>query len=330
MLKRKGFTLIELLVVIAIIAILIGLLLPAVQKVREAAARMSCSNNMKQIGLACHNYESSYNAFPPGDTKFGAYGTWQVAILPFMEQDNLFRLYRNFGNVEPALGPLPDGPNYAATVNLPVVQTTVKTFTCPSDSNAGQFPFGTNRITKHNYVANYGNTVRRQYPWSPANCTGGTTIGNTAGCVSFGGAPFRLSMGNGAQIPLNRQTISGISDGTSNTVFASEILQGGNNDTRGMTWWGPSAGFTTFNTPNSATADQIQTGGGCVNEPAQNRPCVINAGGENQLNARSGHTGGVNVVFGDGSVRFVRSSISLATWRAAGTSTGGEVLANDF
>lgn len=324
--KKNGFTLIELLVVIAIIAILIGLLLPAVQKVREAAARMSCSNNLKQIGLGMHNFESAFQAFPEGDTKFGAYGTWQVVVLPYVEQDNLFKLYRNFAELEPNVPTVGANIQYSNVLNLPVTQTSMKGFTCPSDSNAGQNPFGSNRLTKHNYVANYGNTVRRQYPWSPANCTGGTTVGNTVGCVSFGGAPFRLSQGGGGQSLVNRQTIGSITDGTSNTVFVSEILQGGVGDTRGLTWWGPGGGFTTFNTPNTSSNDLIQTGGGCLSEPTKNRPCIIDAGGQNQNNARSGHTGGVNVVFGDGSVRFVRSSISLVTWRAMGTSQGGEVF----
>jgi prepilin-type N-terminal cleavage/methylation domain-containing protein/prepilin-type processing-associated H-X9-DG protein len=320
--RRIGFTLIELLVVIAIIAILIGLLLPAVQKVREAAARMSCSNNLKQIGLGVMNYESTYGYFTPGDSRLGAYGTWQVAILPYVEQDNIFKLYSNYNDI------LNNGTNnYASTANLPVVQQTIKMFTCPSDSMAGQNPFGTNRITKHNYLINFGNTVRRQFNAAyPVGCTGGTTIGNTAGCVTYGGAPFRLNAPNGTTNTQQFVRITEITDGTSNTLMASEGLQGGLNDTRGMTWWGPGAAFHTYNVPNSSAADRIQTGGGCLNQPTMNRPCVIDTAGDNQLAARSGHSGGVNAAMCDGSVRFYTNSITVQTWRSLGTTVGGEVF----
>lgn len=326
--KRSGFTLIELLVVIAIIAILIGLLLPAVQKVREAAARMSCSNNLKQIGLGVMNYESAFGTFIPGDTRLGAFGTWQVAILPYVEQDNLFKLYVNYNEVTTA-----GTNNYNSNANAPVTTRTIKMFTCPSDPRAGQNPFliGTNQITKHNYLVNFGNTVRRQFNATyPVGCTGGTTTGGTGGCVTFGGAPFKLNAPNGTTTKQTPATINEIlnADGTSNTLMASEGYQGGPGDTRGMTWWGPAAAFHTFNTPNSPTADRIQAGGGCPATASQlpGLPCVTDGSGDNQIAARSGHTGGVNAVLCDGSVRFFTNSISIQTWRSFGTTQGGEVI----
>jgi prepilin-type N-terminal cleavage/methylation domain-containing protein/prepilin-type processing-associated H-X9-DG protein len=330
-----GFTLIELLVVIAIIAILIGLLLPAVQKVREAAARMTCQNNLKQIALANMNYESTNATFVPGVGKNGCcWGTWMIPILPYIEQDNLFKFYTNFGGLDPngrygtntGTGPAPNGNRWVSSQRL-------KIFTCPSDT-----PQIWSTLTKHNYVLNAGNTTFYQVNL-PLRCTPGTS-----GCTVFGGAPFgwyeNSDLVNDSTFPwtvppsnpdagrMGRpRKIAEITDGTSNTMMASEALQGRGNDLRGFTWWGGGAGFTAYDPPNSTLPDVI-TGGICVSQVNPLMPCTTTstAARARLMGARSLHTNGVNVSMCDGSGRFIQNSININVWRALSTSQGGEVI----
>jgi len=327
--RRRGFTLIELLVVIAIIAVLIGLLLPAVQKVREAAARAKCQNNLKQIALANMNYESSYGKFLPGVGKNGCcWGTWMVPIMPYMEQDSLGKIYTNFGGLDPL-------PRYNAGVNVQVTTQRLSTFTCPSDDPQVWVIDAARTLTKHNYVLNAGNTTFFQVGY-PLGCSG-------AACTTpFGGAPFGFYndsdlVSDSPTVYTNPPTnpdlgkmgqqfaISAIIDGTSNTLMASEIKQGRGSDLRGLTWWGGSAGFTTFIAPNSSEQD-VLTGGICVTTTENNPPCTTTSTTSRArfIGARSFHTGGVNASMCDGSVRFVRDSINIATWRSISTSMGGE------
>lgn len=313
--KKKAFTLIELLVVIAIIAILIGLLLPAVQKVREAAAKAKCSNSLKQIGTAIHNYQSTFMSLPPGDTGNGNNGTWLHYLLPFLEQEALFKMYTNLG------GQTGGTPSYAtAGNNLTVSQTQIQALVCPSEPNGKSTQ--TNNYKFHNYAVNYGNTHRTQ------NKAGRDPF-PAAIRPSFAGAPFTYS----GTFPPVAYDFRDVTDGLSNTLLAAEILQGisilpGTTEFRGMTWYGPGAGFTTFATPNSATQDRIQFTNYCNNQATQGLPCT--AGTDWALAARSKHTGGVNVGLLDGGVRFIANSITPVTWSLLGSSKDDQPLPSDF
>lgn len=314
--SRKGFTLVELLVVIAIIGILVGLLLPAVQAAREAARRMSCSNNLKQIGLAMQNHHDALGGLPASDYNAGGdWGTWQVGILPYMEQSTLFNLYQGYRtgrglNTTAAV-------SYSHVNNRPVTTSTIPNLRCPSDgdSTTTTAPAFSN-ITKHNYVVNAGNTNRMQ---------GLTPRGSPLNGVVFAGAPFIRNGRNAFNNPMGPVIkFANITDGLSNTLMASELIRGELTDLRGFTWWGPGAVFHAFNQPNSPSPDQFQFASYCNNLPRKGLPCIQAA--EHQAAARSRHTGGVQAVLCDGSVRFFTNSISLSVWRDYSTSQGGEVV----
>jgi prepilin-type N-terminal cleavage/methylation domain-containing protein/prepilin-type processing-associated H-X9-DG protein len=313
--KRAGFTLIELLVVIAIIAILIGLLLPAVQKVREAAARIKCQNNLKQIGLGLHNHHDANGTLPKGWDYATSWGPL-AHLLPYIEQDNVYR------TIDLKL-PITDA------VNTPSQQVTISTFLCPSDKQNPMPSLG----AATNYHGNNGNWV----VFVIARGLNGSD-------PKPNGVFFTESKGI---------TIQGIPDGSSNTALYSErVLGDGNMGT-------VSPLEDTFNGPNGApgqpnSADLAYTW--CqsvdVTSPANQFPIFMGAPwGHGQhtyqhiippngrscgwlpslraaMTPSSRHTGGVNVVFGDGSVRFVRDSIDIPTWRAMGSRDGGEVLGN--
>ncbi len=288
--RRCGFTLIELLVVIAIIATLMALLLPAIQKVREAAHRMKCQSNIRQIAIAMHNYHNDQGRFPESFMSC-CYGTWQVRILPYIEQGALGSLYVDFGNTA--------GARYSHQPNvMNVTSKRLQVLTCPSDS-----PQTVSNITSHNYAINLGNTSTYQTA--------------TVGGVLFGGAPFSVQGVRIAEIISN--------DGTSNTLMMAEVVQGVS-DHRGFTWWGPATGFTTIIGPNSSEPDSLR--GGTCRYPFQNNPPCLNGAtsADDRMAARSRHVGGVNVVMVDHGVRFVKNSINLNVWRALSTTKGNEPI----
>jgi prepilin-type N-terminal cleavage/methylation domain-containing protein/prepilin-type processing-associated H-X9-DG protein len=344
--RRSAFTLIELLVVIAIIAVLVGLLLPAVQKVREAASRMSCQNNLKQLGLALANYESGKAFYPSafqGDTNttlyppplyFDYYFSWSALaqMNPYLEQTNI---YNAMDLTQPIYDPT---NNYSiSTKNQFAVEQIVKTFLCPSD--AGQ------PVTN---PGDYG--IPTMGPTNYAVCVGtGTTNG---------GAPYGSPLNSDGMFQgLTTLKVSSITDGLSNTAAMSESLLGQGTEgasgatppapadpryvfayigfgtpistgscatatnwnvsqRRGFTWASGEmrcASYNHYYPPNSPNFD-------CIN----NDGTTITAFG--WRGARSNHTGGVNVLFADGSVHFITDSVDLGTWRSLSTRNGGEVV----
>jgi prepilin-type N-terminal cleavage/methylation domain-containing protein/prepilin-type processing-associated H-X9-DG protein len=330
--SRRAFTLIELLVVIAIIAILIGLLLAAVQKVREAANRLKCTNNLKQLGLALHNHHDVYDRLPmgmdsPAAANPGVYGgsvcdtcgplsltTWAVDLFPFIEQDALFRQWnRSLGY---------GGPGYRP-VNGPVLQAGISLYQCPSDTGG---VYWTDQFTRSNYVACFspdGGLIERGASYRVDN--GFNTGANP-------------STGRRAAFNINvARSFSNITDGLSQTALLSEELTGpsGSPDIRGVWWMFQGCAYSHYERPNTRTGDYaINTANlGPPYYPAptclpNKAPCEPAAPfySVQRFYARSRHPGGVNVALADGSVRFIRNSIDLATWQALGSIDGGEVL----
>jgi prepilin-type N-terminal cleavage/methylation domain-containing protein/prepilin-type processing-associated H-X9-DG protein len=311
-LRTRGFTLVELLVVIAIIGILVGLLLPAVQAAREAARRSGCINNLRQEALAMQNYESAKKTLPPGLHEC-CWGTWQVAILPYLEETALRAGYVNLGGPRGSLW-------YYDGANANVVSKRIAVATCPSDKISSPFSFGA-LMTKHNYVVNFGNTGL-QFTLYEIVPEGGWTQVPVLNGVKYEGAPFESRK----TIPLNR-----ITDGTSKTLLMSEVIQGEGYDIRGLTWWGDGAGFSTYLAPNSAQPDISVFASYCDAPENDLRPCVQQSKTRPEMYAaRSKHPGGVNVAMCDSSIRFVNDNIDLNTWRALSTIHGAEPLSEDY
>jgi prepilin-type N-terminal cleavage/methylation domain-containing protein/prepilin-type processing-associated H-X9-DG protein len=330
--SRRGFTLIELLVVIAIIAVLIALLLPAVQAAREAARRAQCVNNLKQIGLGMHNYQSINSTLPPG-VKGCCWGTWVVFLLGNIEQQALFNSFNYMGNYLTPSGPYDSNLRYVGVCNITVTSAKINAYLCPSDGgNTSHTSISalSQYVASHNYMVNFGNTNYEQDPITQSNVT-----------YQWAGAPFTdigapvpdSPIGSLANTITSTVDFAAITDGTSNTLMVSEAVVGQStsaNDLRGFSHWAFAAQFTGWLTPNSTLPDQMQASSYFVYPYGQNPPAAVATGTTGTyMAARSRHPGGVNTAFCDGSVKFMKNSVALQTWRALSTARGGEVVSAD-
>jgi prepilin-type N-terminal cleavage/methylation domain-containing protein/prepilin-type processing-associated H-X9-DG protein len=311
--RQSGFTLIELLVVIAIIAILIGLLLPAVQKVREAAARAKCTNNLKQWGLAVNMYNDSYNLLPYGATN-NPRRSWVPLLWPYIEQTAISNQYVY-------TQPFYVAPNCVTNSTTGLIAQQVPLYNCPSDRSPPCIweddPYWRAR---GNYVVCLGNHPLGNYSNSPLSSNG-----------------IFWWQGNNPATPASvKITDVTNGDGTSNTMLMSELIIAKANantseDARGDFMnddFGQNGfGFQTTFQPNSPNPDR----GNCVPTATLNdqlMPCTDAGYGASNLyfSARSRHVLGVNCLFCDGHVSFIINSIDLPSWQALGTYQGGEVV----
>jgi len=357
---RKAFTLIELLVVIAIIAVLIALLLPAVQSAREAARRAQCVNNLKQLGLAVHNYVSTNNVLPADGVFLGpAYGpnppaasegwgwnaSWAVSILPNMEQQPLYNAY-NFNRSA-------DGPH-----NYTVGFTLIGSFLCPSDSQKTRpaDPWGPNSYHGNHggpgIVSNWSGTIVQNFTNNPQAWWGadgnmayfgfeaisdGTSstamfserlLGITGDLKVFPGQPngkrgiYEINYpGTVNQGPTaNPMAAIGSCKSVPSTQASVGSYLSGAHYSLSYPWHTSNTAYTHFNTPNGTT---------CRSSADQCGPTCIWGGATGMITATSNHPGGVNVCFADGSVRYIKDTVSPPTWWALGTKAGGEVLSSD-
>ncbi|QDV70479.1 Type II secretion system protein G precursor [Rosistilla carotiformis] len=310
--QRTGFTLVELLVVIAIIGILVGLLLPAVQQAREAARRMQCVNNQKQLGLALHNYHHTFGSFPPGIVGRVSYDppssgpqfekcppTWMQMVLPFIEQDNLYDgMKQHFSNGE-----------MAATA--PGRFTVVDALMCPSDPGGPK-------------IVDSGSSS----PWYERWGFNGNYVACSGSDYFTPTSDPNMIHRDGIFFAKSKIEFRDVIDGTSNTALISEILlvpyagPGSAIDLRGGYYFGRRApvSFSTRESPNTIIGDRLST---CVSRPRM--PCNGQGTDNSIMHVRSQHPGGGVITLADASVRFVPETVDRVLFQAYGSRANGEV-----
>ena len=316
-LRRRGFTLIELLVVIAIIAVLIALLLPAVQQAREAARRTQCKNNMKQLGLAVHNYHDVFNKFPIGTRYSTAAPNWRVGVLPYLDQAPLFNQLNFAGSF--------NGAAYTGNTILSNLFLTV--YKCPSsvlpgNASSGNFSQNAQNGMLHDYVGISGATpdpAGRTSVCSPQHRYGGIT------CI------------NGLLPPNASTAMRDVIDGTSNVmIIAEQSGPVGTNDLR-ANYYGGWGGFTIAGsgTPSTATltswdsnTDTWGTGITTVRYATNPKTTATGMDEVYDMNTAltSSHSGGINILMTDGAVRFISDNLNFTTLTSLASKDDGAVL----
>lgn len=306
---RSAFTLIELLVVIAIIAVLIGLLVPAVQKVREAANRMSCSNNLKQLGTALHNYESSYGFFPRGQGAGAWTANWRVHILPFLEQESIFKQINL---------------NDATDVGSPaLINVTFKMYACPSSvlpTNAPDKSWFSVQPATHvpSYIGLMG-----AYPDPAGRTTGAWVTSNYGGWLAM----------TGMLLPNENIRIADCLDGTSNTfVIGEQSARVGNNDYRNK-YIAPFGGATFSQKLSDPALSGDRWGNGVTTVAYAPNSSTAGAGanityGFNTI-LNSSHSGGINMLTTDASVRFVSNGMDFVNFQKMCVRNDGLTVSQD-
>lgn len=315
--RPRGFTLIELLVVIAIVAVLVGLLLPAIQKVRDAAARVQCQNNLKQLGLALHNFHDANQGFPPsgytttGPTNLaGRYVGWRPLTLPYIEQENLKKLY-NFNS------------DWWVGTNPVAASVPVKTYQCPSVPG---------RVEVLSAIAKAPRPAMTfANPLAPTDYEAIMGVQPSAINPHLATAIYNSSNRFAVMHRDSRVRLIDVTDGTSSTlmvveaagrplVYRNRSARTDLSNDQGIGWADSEGPFSFDGASSDGSLEGCGPAGGCTS--------VMNRKNDNEPFAF--HSGGMNVVFADGHVAFLRESISLTTFAALSTRAAGEVVGNNF